>query len=233
MEVIILTGGKGTRLQSKINDRPKTMADVNSIPFLQYTLDYLEQFNINKVILAVGYKKEYIEQYFGNQYKNIEIIYSEEEESLGTGGAIKQAIQKCKEENIIVMNGDVYSKIDFKQMYNQHIKENPTITIAVKEMEKFDRFGVVHFENDIITKFEEKRYVEKGFMNVGIYVLNRNIFENKIEEKSFSFENDYLNKYVSIDKFKPYIYDGEFIDIGIPEDYEKIKFVLKKEDNDI
>ena len=228
MEVIILTGGKGTRLQSKINDRPKTMADVNGIPFLQYTLDYLEQFNINKVILAVGYKKEYIEQYFGNQYKNIEIIYSEEEESLGTGGAIKQAIQKCKEENIIVMNGDIYSKIDFKQIYEQHIKERPTITIAVKEMEKFDRFGVVHFENDRITKFEEKRYVEKGFMNVGIYVLNRNIFQNKINEKIFSFENDYLNKYVDIDRFMPYIYKGEFIDIGIPEDYEKIKEIISE-----
>lgn len=228
MEVIILTGGKGTRLQSKINDRPKTMADVNGKPFLQYTLDYLKEFNINKVILAVGYKKEYIEKYFGEQYKDIELIYSEEEESLGTGGAIKQAIQKCEEENVIVMNGDIYSKIDFKQIYEQHIKEKPTITIAVKEMEKFDRFGVVHFENDRITKFEEKRYVEKGFMNVGIYVLNRNIFQNKINEKIFSFENDYLNKYVDIDRFMPYIYDGEFIDIGIPEDYEKIKEIISE-----
>lgn len=65
-------------------------------------------------------------------------------------------------------------------------------------------------------------------MNVGVYVLNRNIFENKIEEKTFSFENDYLNKYVDIDRFMPYIYDGEFIDIGIPEDYEKIKEIISE-----
>ena len=228
MDVIILTGGKGTRLRSKIKDIPKTMADVNGKPFLERTLEWLSGFNVNNVILAVGYKKEYIKEYFGNKYKKMNIIYSEENEPLGTGGAIKKALIQSNEKNIIVMNGDVFARVDLNKMLEQHIRLNSVMTIAIKEMIKFDRFGVVKFNGDKITSFEEKKYVEKGFMNTGMYVVKKYIFENKIIQDSFSIENDYLNKYVAIDKISPFIYEGQFVDIGIPEDYKKIKEIIKK-----
>lgn len=226
MEAIILSGGKGTRLQSVIKDIPKTMADVNGTPFLETTLQWLNSFNINKVILAVGYKKEYIKKYFGNNYKNINLIYSEEEEPLGTGGAIKKALKECVDDNVIVMNGDVFARVDLNKMYEKHLSLGSVMTIAVKEMTNFDRFGVVKFNKDRITRFEEKKYVEKGFMNTGIYIMNKDIFENKIEDKSFSIENDYLSKYIDKDKISPFIFAGEFIDIGIPEDYQKIQAMI-------
>lgn len=226
MEAVILSGGKGTRLQSVIKDIPKTMADVNGTPFLETTLQWLNSFNINKVILAVGYKKEYIKKYFGNNYKNINLIYSEEEEPLGTGGAIKKALKECVDDNVIVMNGDVLARVDLNKMYEKHLSLGSVMTIAVKEMTNFDRFGVVKFNKDRITRFEEKKYVEKGFMNTGIYIMNKDIFENKIENKSFSIENDYLSKYVDKDKISPFIFAGEFIDIGIPEDYQKIQAMI-------
>lgn len=226
MEAVILSGGKGTRLQSVIKDIPKTMADVNGTPFLETTLQWLNSFNINKVILAVGYKKEYIKKYFGNNYKNINLIYSEEEEPLGTGGAIKKALKECVDDNVIVMNGDVLARVDLNKMYEKHLSLGSVMTIAVKEMTNFDRFGVVKFNKDRITRFEEKKYVEKGFMNTGIYIMNKDIFENKIEDKSFSIENDYLSKYIDKDKISPFIFAGEFIDIGIPEDYQKIQAMI-------
>lgn len=227
MDVIILTGGKGTRLRSKIKDIPKTMADVNGKPFLEWTLEWLSKFNVKNVILAVGYKKEYIKEYFGDKYQNIKIIYSEEDEPLGTGGAIKKALMRSSEKNVIAMNGDVFARVDLEKIFEQHVKSDSIMTIAIKEMYNFDRFGVVKFENDRITKFEEKKYVEKGFMNTGVYVINRNIFDNKINQDSFSIENDYLNKYVASDKISPFIYDGQFVDIGIPEDYERIKEIIE------
>lgn len=227
MDVIILTGGKGTRLRSKIKDIPKTMADVNGKPFLEWTLEWLSKFNVKNVILAVGYKKEYIKEYFGDKYQNIKIIHSEEDEPLGTGGAIKKALMRSSEKNVIAMNGDVFARVDLEKIFEQHVKSDSIMTIAIKEMYNFDRFGVVKFENDRITKFEEKKYVEKGFMNTGVYVINRNIFDNKINQDSFSIENDYLNKYVALDKISPFIYDGQFVDIGIPEDYERIKGIIK------
>lgn len=227
MEVIILTGGMGTRLKTRIKDIPKTMADVNGIPFLERTLEWLNNFEISNVILAVGYKKEYIKEYFGTKYKNFKITYSEETSPLGTGGAIKRALQKTTDENVIVMNGDVFVRFDISKIYEKHLNDKADMSIAIKEMQNFDRFGIVKFENNRIISFEEKKFTEKGFMNAGVYVLNRNIFKGKIKSESFSVENDYLNKYVLKDFICPYIYDGEFIDIGIPEDYDKIIKILK------
>lgn len=226
MDVIILTGGMGTRLKSKIKDIPKTMASWNGVPFLERTINWLNKFEIQNVILAVGYKKEIIKNYFGNQYKNINIIYSEEETPLGTGGAIKQALEKTNQENVIVMNGDILARVDLNSMYKKHLDSNATMTIAIKHMENFDRFGVIKFNKNRITEFLEKRYVESGYMNTGIYIMNKKIFDNKINDKVFSLENDYLNKYVSEDQIVPFIYDGNFIDIGIPEDYEKLQEIV-------
>lgn len=226
MDVIILTGGMGTRLKSKIKDIPKTMASWNGVPFLERTINWLNKFEIQNVILAVGYKKEIIKNYFGNQYKNINIIYSEEETPLGTGGAIKQALEKTNQENVIVMNGDILARVELNSMYKKHLDSNATMTIAIKHMEKFDRFGVIKFNKNRITEFLEKRYVESGYMNTGIYIMNKKIFDNKINDKVFSLENDYLNKYVSEDQIVPFIYDGNFIDIGIPEDYEKLQEIV-------
>lgn len=226
MDVIILTGGMGTRLKSKIKDIPKTMASWNGVPFLERTINWLNKFEIQNVILAVGYKKEIIKNYFGNQYKNINIIYSEEETPLGTGGAIKQALEKTNQEKVIVMNGDILARVDLNSMYKKHLDSNATMTIAIKHMENFDRFGVIKFNENRITEFLEKRYVESGYMNTGVYIMNKKIFDNKINDKVFSLENDYLNKYVSEDQIVPFIYDGNFIDIGIPEDYEKLQEIV-------
>ena len=226
MDVIILTGGMGTRLKSKIKDIPKTMASWNGVPFLERTINWLNKFEIQNVILAVGYKKEIIKNYFGNQYKNINTIYSEEETPLGTGGAIKQALEKTNQENVIVMNGDILARVELNSMYKKHLDSNATMTIAIKHMENFDRFGVIKFNKNRITEFLEKRYVESGYMNTGIYIMNKKIFDNKINDKVFSLENDYLNKYVSEDQIVPFIYDGNFIDIGIPEDYEKLQEIV-------
>lgn len=226
MDVIILTGGMGTRLKSKIKDIPKTMASWNGVPFLERTINWLNKFEIQNVILAVGYKKEIIKNYFGNQYKNINIIYSEEETPLGTGGAIKQALEKTNQENVIVMNGDILARVELNSMYKKHLDSNATMTIAIKHMENFDRFGVIKFNKNRITEFLEKRYVESGYMNTGVYIMNKKIFDNKINDNVFSLENDYLNKYVSKDQIVPFIYDGSFIDIGIPEDYEKLQEIV-------
>lgn len=229
MEIIILSGGLGTRLNGVIKDIPKVMAPINNKPFLEYILNDLNNQKVRKVILATGYKKEYIRNYFGDRYKNIIIEYSEEEFPLGTGGAIFQAIKKTTDDNVIVMNGDIYTKINFDELYNCHIDNKALVTLALKEMENFERYGSVTLENNKIVDFNEKKFVSKGFMSVGCYVFNKKIFENFKSNVKFSIENDFFSQYVKKIKFNPYFYYNEFIDIGIPEDYELIKKVLKNE----
>lgn len=230
MEVIILSGGLGTRLNGVIKDIPKVMAPINNKPFLEYILDDLNQQKINKVVLATGYKKKYIKDYFGKYYKNILIEYSEEEYPLGTGGAIRKALTKTTADDVIVMNGDIYTKLNFVELYKCHLNNNEkNITLALKEMRNFDRYGSVTVLNNIITEFNEKKFVLKGYMSVGCYVFNRKILDSFDINTKFSIENDFFAKYVKKLKFKPYFYDNIFIDIGIPKDYELLKKFIENE----
>lgn len=218
MEAIILAGGFGTRLKHVVSDVPKPMAPINDKPFLEYIFEDLNKKGVTNVVLAVGYMKEKIEEYFKYQYKNIEISYSEENSPLGTGGAIKKAVLKCREENIFIINGDTFYDVDLEKMRKFHIENKSSLTIAVKEMENFDRYGSLIIENNKIIKFEEKKPMSKGKINGGIYLIKKNTFQG-IEEESFSFEKEILEN----EKTEKYAYEsnGYFIDIGIPEDYYK------------
>ena len=120
-EVIILAGGRGTRLKSLTNDQPKPMLKVAGKPFLEILLDYLISQNIGKVILSVGYHHDKIIQHFKYEYKSLNIQYSIEEKPLGTGGAILHSLKEISNENFFVMNGDTLFNIDLKKLLSIHM----------------------------------------------------------------------------------------------------------------
>lgn len=223
MEAIILAGGFGTRLQSVVKDVPKPMADVLNRPFLTYILDELVEYNFNKVILAVGYKKEVIIDYFGDNYKGMQILYSTEDEPLGTGGCIKKAMDLVSDDNVFIINGDTLFKVDYAKM-----KELNSIAIACKYMTNFDRYGEVIINNGIIERFMEKKQVEAGYINGGIYYLPKNVFSKYSLHKKFSLEKDFFEVYMDKLNIRAFLSNDYFIDIGIPEDYDKIQRDLSK-----
>jgi len=221
MEAIILAGGFGTRLQSVVKNVPKPMADINGQPFLVYLLEYLILNKITKVVLSVGYKKEIIEDFFGDTYKNIQIVYSKEETPLGTGGAIRKALTFCNQENVFVINGDTFLDISLDNLRKFHYNINSNITLALVPMENFCRYGSVDLENERVISFNEKKECCKGLINGGIYIINSDIFDNLKLAQNFSFE-DYLSANTDKLKIGGFIEkSGYFIDIGIPEDYKK------------
>jgi D,D-heptose 1,7-bisphosphate phosphatase len=224
MEAIVLAGGFGTRLQSVVNNVPKPMADINGKPFLEYILEFLKKNSITRVILSIGYKKEVIESYFGKKFKDIEIIYSKENEPLGTGGAIKKALSLCKEENVFVLNGDTFFDLDLAELMNKHIKYSADVTLSLKKMYEFDRYGKVLVEKNRVVGFTEKTFTKKGFVNGGIYVVKNNLL-NCLEDK-FSFEKDFLEQKFKNLKIYSYVSKSYFIDIGVPEDYKKAIYDL-------
>lgn len=225
MQAIILAGGFGTRLQSVISDVPKPMAPVLGKPFLSYILDVLDNQGFTKVVLAVGYKKEVIQEYFKSKYKGLDILYSIEEEPLGTGGCVKQAMSYIDEEYVFILNGDTMFKIDFKEMSKLN-----ALSIACKKMNDFDRYGEVQLNNGRIEAFAEKKYVKEGYINGGIYYLPKNIFDTFDLPNRFSMEKDFFEKYIKSLNIQAYLSDSYFIDIGIPEDYAKVQkdFARKK-----
>lgn len=218
MEAIVLAGGFGTRLKHVISDVPKPMAPVDKEPFLKYILEYLMLNGITRVIIATGYKAEIIQNYFGNDFKGMEIVYSHESIPLGTGGAIKQALEKCKEKDVVVCNGDTLYKVDVRDMMSFHYEMHSALTLAVKPMQHFERYGAVVVKNGIVQSFEEKKKVDAGLINGGVYIIDRYLLAD-IGSKVFSFEKAILeDKSITV-----YAYEssGYFIDIGVPEDYYK------------
>lgn len=221
MEAVILAGGFGTRLQKVVHDVPKPMASVAGKPFLSYLLDQLDRQGCTHAVLAVGYKREVIQNYFGSGYKRISLSYSVEDKPLLTGGALKKALQMVTEDAALVLNGDTFFGVDFSKMMDFHYRTPSDATLAVKELHDFSRYGTVHFDDDYrINKFVEKKACPKGFINGGVYVLNRNLFGD-IPQDKFMMEKDFLEKYVASKVFSAFPSDSYFIDIGIPEDYEK------------
>jgi len=216
MEAIILAGGFGTRLSNILFDVPKPMAPVNGKPFLKYVFDYLLKNGITHAILALGYKAEVIQKYFGDKYKGISITYSIEDFPLGTGGAIKKALSCCNEDDVFVLNGDTYFDVNLKEMKLFHDNKKSNLTIAVKAMRDFDRYGTVVIEDHMIKRFEEKKPTDQGKINGGIYLIKKTIFD-LVDEESFSFEKIMLESgIIDIYAFES---EGYFIDIGVPEDY--------------
>jgi D-glycero-alpha-D-manno-heptose 1-phosphate guanylyltransferase len=222
-EAVILAGGFGTRLRTVIEDVPKPMAPVNGKPFLEYLLRYLLQFNIKKVVLSVGYKHEVIKSYFGDEFFGIKIVYSVENEPLGTGGALVKALQYCNEPDVLVCNGDTYYEIDAEGLYHFHIMSKAEVTFCLRRMDNTSRYGTVAItDNLMIKEFSEKTGKEKGgLINGGVYAVKKAVFETGDFEEKFSLEKDYFEKEVNKAVFMAYVTKDYFIDIGIPEDYHK------------
>ena len=220
-EAVILAGGFGTRLMSIVSEVPKPMALIKDLPFLSYLLDQLYKYEFEKVILAVGYKYEVIESYFGTSYKNIELVYSVEKEPLGTGGAIFNTVRLIGSDYFFVLNGDTFFEVDFTRMEEKFLQSNSGLMVALKPMVNFDRYGTVTTDGERITSFNEKRFCEKGLINGGIYMIMKDWLNERVIDKVFSFEKDILEKLAGKENITYYISDGYFIDIGVPEDYER------------
>lgn len=227
MEAIILAGGMGTRLRSTIADLPKPMAPVNGKPFLFHLLTWLKDYPFEKIIISTGYMSESIVEYFGNSFSEIPVEYAIEQVPLGTGGAIRLAMKKSKSNNILVVNGDTYYPVNIDNFFHFHENGRNFISLALKPMRNFSRYGNVECTGDTIIRFNEKKFCSEGLINGGIYLIDRKYFESLRLPEVFSMESDVFEKQAASSDLKCMIFDEPFIDIGIPEDYKKAGSFLK------
>jgi len=221
-ECIILAGGLGTRLRSAVPDLPKCMAPVAGKPFLSHVIDHFHAQGIDQFIFSLGYKHEVIEAYLDHSYAALQKQYVIENEPLGTGGAIQLACRQATEKNVLVLNGDTLFKIEVQPLAAFHQQHAADCTLTLKPMHHFDRYGVVELqENGALQHFKEKQYYQSGCINGGIYALQIDNFLKEGLPEKFSFEKDYLEKLYTQRPMFGMVQDAYFIDIGIPEDYEK------------
>jgi D-glycero-alpha-D-manno-heptose 1-phosphate guanylyltransferase len=228
-EAIVLAGGFGTRLQSVVNDLPKPMAPINGLPFLSFVFDYLQKYGIEHIILSVGYRHEAISSFYGNNYNNIKISYAIEDEPLGTGGAINFAMQKAETKNVFVINGDTLFNVNLIDFAKKHDKAQAELSIALRNVDDVSRYGTVEIDSQfqIITFNEKGVKTGEGKINGGIYIIPTDFFEKiTIFTAKFSMEIDIFEKYYQKLNLKGFPFNEYFIDIGIPDDYQRAQIEL-------
>lgn len=230
MEAIVLVGGLGKRLRSEVSDLPKAMAPVNGQPFLEYQMAYLKKQGITRAILAVGYKKEQIQHHFQNEFQGMNIAYAIEQEPLGTGGAIVNALPLVKSRRFFILNGDTIFNIRLNELIKKYQEMNAGLTLALRKVNDTGRYGSVQIDKDgRITGFLEKGESQgEGLINGGVYYTESSLFDSYREKEVFSFEKEILESNYKTHRFFAVPFEDYFLDIGIPEDYKRAQNEFKR-----
>ncbi|MDD7985737.1 nucleotidyltransferase family protein [Lentisphaera marina] len=217
--VLILAGGLGTRLRSVVSDRPKVMADVDGKPFLEHLLTYLYGFGFRHFVISTGYMADLIKD-LGVSLKGISIEYCHEGKPMGTGGAIRLALPYFKSETVLVMNGDSFCSLDYNKFLESYHLRGRVDSLVITEVEDVSRYGFVELSTcDRVKSFEEKGQGSGvGFINAGIYLLNKTTIESLPQEVNISLEKEVFPNMSNLHAFKT---SGPFIDIGTPESYDR------------
>ena len=216
MEVIVLAGGLGTRLRSVVHDIPKCMAPVSGQPFLYYLLTWLSGEGATHVVFSVGYLREQVISYVQWQKWPFKVSFAIEEEPLGTGGGIRKALEYCSEEQVFVVNGDTFYPVQLRRMPSLS-----PVTLALKPMKSFERYGAVQLDGVQVTAFREKQYCAEGLISGGVYSLRPSLVKLEQLPEKFSFEREVLEPHSKAGGLTGWVNDAYFLDIGIPEDYAR------------
>jgi D-glycero-alpha-D-manno-heptose 1-phosphate guanylyltransferase len=223
MEAIVLCGGFGTRLGTITRNTPKPLLQVAGRPFLAHVLDKLCVPEVNGFILATGFKAEQVSAVIQSEWQGRPVKYSVEMHPLGTGGAIRLAMENFSLDQAVVVNGDTFFDCDLSSMIDR-FEEGPWATrMALRAVDDCKRFGRVQISsNGRVVGFGEKEYEGPGLINAGVYIQRRTPLE-QYGSRPFSFEADYLARLDPAWPIQGFVKDGYFVDMGIPEDLERAR----------
>lgn len=223
-EAIILAGGKGTRLRSVVSDIPKPMAPICDKPFLEILIENFHAKGIDHFILSVGYLSEHIIKHFEKKYSNLNISFSIENEALGTGGAIQQAFKFVNGNSALVLNGDSFFNVDLTALLPFSSTDIPII--FGRYVDDVSRYGSFLYNENKIYHYSEKQKKGAGYINGGVYVLGKETLSAFSSKKNFSLEKDYFSLFSKNNEATIIFSNNYFIDIGIPESYQKAQHEL-------
>ena len=226
---LILAGGLGTRLQPILKNRPKVLAETRNRPFLFFILDLIKCIGGKNIIVCTGYKAEEVENCIAKQYGNcFNLTFSRETKPLGTGGALSLGAKHIKSEYVVVFNGDSYIKFDLNKYFDWFFLGQYKAALLLAKVRDVDRFGKVSLgEDGKITQFIEKGFIGgEGLINAGIYIFKKSILSRMPKQIPLSLEKDFFPKLVGSILYG-FVSDGDFLDIGTPDSYEKVDNFLK------
>lgn len=230
-EIIILAGGFGTRLKSMVSDVPKPMALVAGRPFLAYVMDYWISQEIQGFIISTGYLGNVIRSYFGREYRGATITYVHEHSPLGTGGALSLVLSSLAWANDVVLmaNGDTWFPVEVDRLCADAQVQGTPITLSIKKLEKNDRYGGVELNQGGKVIAFGKMTNGPSYINAGTCLLDIAFIKRELlsQPETFSLENDFLPQFAANGLVGGSVQEKPFLDIGIPEDYQRAVEFLK------
>lgn len=217
----ILAGGLGTRLRSVLPDTPKAMAPIAGSPFLNHLLDKLVLAGINRTILCTGHLAGQIEGAIGAAYRGMEMAYSQEDRPMGTAGAIRLALPFLDTSRVLVLNGDSFCDFDAAAHLARHESAKAKATLVLARVDDCSRYGSVTLgADDSVSLFQEKGALKGGgWINAGVYLLEREVLEAIPAGKEVSLEREIFPGLVGNGLYAYRMDAGGFIDIGTPDSY--------------
>jgi mannose-1-phosphate guanylyltransferase len=224
MKAVILVGGKATRLEPLTINIPKAMVPVLNTPFLEYAIRHLSRYGIMEVILAQGHLAQPIESYLGDgRQVGVRLNYSTEDTPLGSAGAVKNA-ERYLDETFLVLNGDVFTDLDFTAMIDWHQKKRAKATIAITPVDDPTSYGLVETDTyGRVTRFLEKpsqNEVTTNMINAGAWLLEPAVLSQIPPQTQVSFERNVFPQMLGQgEPFYAYPLSGYWMDMGTPEKY--------------
>lgn len=226
LECMIMAGGRGKRLSPLTDNVPKPMLPLGNKPIIEHNIDRLISFGIRKIYISVKYLGEQIQEYFGDgSKKGISIEYIWEEDFLGTAGALA-LVDDFKSDHVLLMNSDLFTNVDFEELYLELIKNGADMAISSTEYKVDIPFAVFETNIEQVIDFKEKpTYIYHS--NAGIYILNKNLID-KIPKNKFYDITDLMDDLVKGGgKLVHCPIIGFWIDIGKSSDYDKAIEIMK------
>ncbi len=220
MEAVILAGGKGARLQPYTAEIPKPLVTVGDMPIIEILLRRMKKCGIRKVHMAVNHLAHLIMAVLGDGSRlGMEILYLHEETPLSTVGPLK--LIKNLPEHFIVANGDILTDLNFQILFDHHLSSQAKLTVATHQRTSKIDYGVMELGSDgTLTGFHEKP--EYSFtVSMGIYVFSRGRLKLVPTEQKFGFDDLMFTLLERKERVNLFPFDGYWLDIGRPEDYQQ------------
>lgn len=219
---MILAGGLGTRLAPVLGQLPKGLAPIRGRPFLDLLLDYLLRQGIAKVVFCVGHAREGLMERYA-RWPGMLTSFSVEAEPLGTGGAIRNALQQIATERFYVLNGDSYCDVALSDLLRHHLAHRALATLTAAPLKGRSDAGALLLDSgERVVSFQEKSGTHAGehFINAGIYLFERRAFDG-VPQGRASLEFDLIPRWVASGECYGFLTSAEVLDIGTPDRYAR------------
>jgi len=227
MKAVILAGGLGTRLRPFTEIIPKPLLPIGEKSVLEIQIEHLRGKGFTEIFLATNYKSDYIENFFGDGSKyGVKLTISKEEQPLGTAGPVTLLRDRLTEP-FLLMNGDILTTLDYRQLYDFGTRVNSLLTVAIKEIITPFQFGNIFYEGDFVTGIEEKPDIKTKII-AGIYVMKPGIFDIIPANQRFGMDQLIQKMLETKLKVAKYEINAYWLDIGQVDDYKKAQEIYKK-----